>query len=251
MTQVQVVRNNKGQFVKAQQLSPPVTLVGAAQEENEEKVEEQMEARTQSEHAPESEAESPSTPEEKPSAKRKAKAKGETPKTESQERKKPEKPAHMTKVEKVAAQLPPLSSDASVLFAAANNMSTSDITSLVAHLNIVIRRRGVVAVAQGTASPAVKPGARVSVRGGQAKFIGQSGIVTRVQRIRCYVRLDGRDKDDYFFIADVAPVGQQHLNVTPRAIADTIARLSAPSPSVDINTVIDDVDPDEGLSATG
>src|SRR4051812_33974719 len=54
-----------------------------------------------------------------------------------------ETPAHMPKVDKVASSLPPLSDDASVLFAGASNLSSADIVNLVAHLTITVRRRGV------------------------------------------------------------------------------------------------------------
>lgn len=108
--------------------------------------------------------------------------------------------AHMSKIDKVAAQLPQLSTEALNLFATANRMSTGDINALVAHLSIEIRRRGVLAVVN---VPRVEVGQRVTVNSGHPRFQGQSGVVTKCQRIRCYVRLDGRDKDDYFFVADV------------------------------------------------
>lgn len=175
-----------------------------------------------------------------------------TPKTPRAKKEKPARttPADMSKVNKVAAQLPPLSPDAQLLFNAANNMSTADINSLVSHLNISIRRRGVQAVAQGSTGPSsLKVGDRVTIRSGPPRFIGQSGVVSKVQRIRCYVRLDGRNKDDYFFIADTSPISMSSHPQT--SLAEAITRLTNPPPTADINTIVNDEDEAGNQSATG
>jgi hypothetical protein len=157
-------------------------------------------------------------------------------------------PAHMVKVNKIAAQLPQLSVDAAVLFAAVNNMSTADMNSLVQHINVSIRRRGVTAMAQGRVGK-LEPGNRVRIVSGDTRFLGQEGVVSKVQRIRCYVRIDGRNKDDYFFCSDVvssaatAPQGSLH---------DVVSRLSSIPPVLDMNTIEDEEDTLENeSSATG
>lgn len=152
----------------------------------------------------------------------------ETPK--KSRRTKKEKPvstklAHMSKVDKVAAQLPELSAEAKALYDGAFGMSTADINALVAHLSVEIRRRGVRAVVD---APRVEVGQRVTVNSGHPRFQGMSGTVTRCQRIRCYVRLDGRDKDDYFFIADVQ--------------GDQIAATLPPGPNAEIHTFEESTD---------
>ncbi len=110
-------------------------------------------------------------------------------------------PAHMSKIEKIAAQLPELDDVTQLIFDDANNLTTSNLNALVAHINVVIRRRGVSSCCESTEKPVV--GQRVAIVSGDAKFIGKQGTVVKVQRIRCYVQLDSRDKEDYFFISDV------------------------------------------------
>lgn len=179
-------------------------------------------------------------------------AKTKAPKAPRAKKEKPARttPAHMSKVNKVAAQLPALSPDAQLLFTAANNMASADINSLVSHLNISIRRRGVQAIAQGSTGPSsLKVGDRVTIRSGQPRFVGQSGVVSKVQRIRCYVRLDGRNKDDYFFIADISAGS---MSSRPQDnLAEAITRLTTPAPAADINTIVDDEDESGNQSATG
>jgi hypothetical protein len=174
----------------------------------------------------------------KKGGKKKASAKEpKPPKTPKPKKEKPVRatPAHMGKVDKVAAMLPSLSDDATVLFTAANNMSTADMNNLVQHLSIAIRRRGITAMAQGTVGK-LEPGNRVKIRSGQqTRFIGLEGTVSKVQRIRCYVRLDGRDKDDYFFISDLAPV-----SATQGSLAEVVNRLSSMPAPVDIATIEDE-----------
>lgn len=140
-------------------------------------------------------------------------------------------PAHMAKVNKLANQLPELSGDAKTLFVGMQNLSTADLTSLQAHINVEIRRRGVLnsVSANVAADGPLQVGERVRVVGGTAKFLSLEGTVTRVARIRCYVRLDGRDRDDYFFIADVERL---NVPVTPEAVAQTVARLTQAPPAV-------------------
>lgn len=160
-------------------------------------------------------------------------------------------PAHMSKVDKVANLLPQLSTDASVLFTAANNMASADICALVAHLNIAIRKRGIVSSASST-SGKLSVGDQVRIRSSQTnpRFIGMTGTVAKVQRIRCYVRLEGRDKDDYFFITDCEQVG------SPSALAadltEVVQHLSTPAPTLDLNTIEDEPETtEESAVATG
>ena len=158
---------------------------------------------TQSDIAPATTSESTDAP-----AKPKREKKAKEPKAPKPPRVKKERPvrttpAHMSKVDKVASQLPALSGNAQNLFDNAADMSTSDICALVAHLNIAIRKRGISAASGAQ----LKVGDRVNIVSSQTnpRFIGMSGVVTKVQRIRCYVQLDGRDKTDYFFLTDCTP----------------------------------------------
>jgi len=133
-----------------------------------------------------------------------------------------EVPAHLAKINKVAAQLPALSADASFLVDSANEMSTADICSAIAYLQIAVRRRGVTALAD---APKLNVGDRVSIASASnPRFIGQMGTVNKVQRIRAYVTLDnkdysqkdGRPSGDYFFHTDLNVV----QSIAPAAVTE-------------------------------
>ena len=185
---------------------------------------------------------------------------------EKKERPARETPAHMPKVEKQAASLPQMSQDVQTLHAAAINLSTADILAFVAHLNIAVRRRGVQQAAALNAqskdnpSKQLVPGARVKIVTSQnTRFIGLEGTVTKVQRIRCYVALDGREYSvkedgkgnkftgDYFFTSDVVQTSasQQELS---NSLAETVARLTQSAPATSLDALMDD---EEEEAATG
>ena len=115
-------------------------------------------------------------------------------------------PAHMAKIEKILGSLPVLFGDAKTVYVAANQLSTADLNNLLAHISVAIRQRGVLALAESTANgttAALAVGDTVRVVSGQPRFVGQVGKVTKMQRIRCYVQLEGQDKPTYLFISDV------------------------------------------------
>ncbi len=157
----------------------------------------------------------------------------------------PRPPAHMAKVERLAHQLPTLTGDAATLFVAMQNLSTSDLNGLQAHLNVEIRRRGVMGsiTAAAVENSKLEVGNKVVVRSGNAKLIGQSGVVTKVNRIRCYARLEGRDRDDYFFISELERVEGP---VTAQEVTQTVARLTqapvAPQVETDVEPVAESVE---------
>jgi RNase P/RNase MRP subunit p29 len=128
-------------------------------------------------------------------------------------------------------------------------MSTADISNLISHLQIAVRRRGVQTanqlLMQGKSNPQreLAVGQRVRIVTSQnPKFIGLEGTVTKVRRIRCYVELDKRRgqysvhtdskgsefRGDYFFTSDVEPLAAQVGD-----LHDTITRLSSPPPAFD------------------
>lgn len=111
------------------------------------------------------------------------------------------KPAHLSKVEKAAANLPPMNEETQAVFDAASKLNRTDIEILASHLSFEARKN---ATLQAT-SANLKVGMQVTVISGQARFIGQTGTVTKVQRIRCFVQLDESGKEIYLFTSDVAP----------------------------------------------
>lgn len=110
------------------------------------------------------------------------------------------KPAHLSKVEKAAANLPPMNEDTQLVFDEAKKLNRTDIEILASHLSFESRKSATLQAAGSN----LKVGQEVVVISGQARYIGRSGVVTKVQRIRCFVQLDG-DKEIYLFTSDVAP----------------------------------------------
>lgn len=111
--------------------------------------------------------------------------------------------AHMSKVMKAAEKLPALSKIAHVAFQdAVNTLSADEITALSLHLQFHNR----VAATEAATKVKVKEGSRVRVVGGNPKFVGLQGVVTRAQRIRCFVQLDSEsasNKELYLFTSEV------------------------------------------------
>lgn len=193
-------------------------------------------------------------PEEKAPKAKKEPAAPKEPKPPKEKKEKPvrEKPAHVAKLDKVAAQLPALSEDATVVVTAAKNLATADICSAVAHLQIEIRRRGIMSTAQGAArGETLAEGTRIKVVScaHNSKLIGMLGTVTKVQRIRAYAKLDGKtynEKEDgrtgdYFFHSDfkiLGPVAAGQGTVTTEALH----RLTQPAQGADVLDVLNEGD---------
>lgn len=153
-----------------------------------------------------------------------------------------EKPAHLAKVEKVAAQLPLLTEEPSAVLAAAKNLTTADICGVIAHLQVEVRRRSITAVADAGArgDEKLNEGDRVKILTCQhnPSYIGRTGTVTKVQRVRCYVRLDGKEyseKDDgrtgdYFYHSDCKSLGvAKHTEPEQQPVEDTFDSLPEPT----------------------
>ena len=168
-------------------------------------------------------------------------------------------PAHLAKVDKVAASLPQLNDDGNTVVTAAKNLATADICAVVAHLQVEIRRRGITAVAQGQArGEKLEEGARIKVVACQhnPRLIGMTGTVTKVQRVRAYAKLDGKtykEKEDgrtgdYFFLSDLKVLGVSQS--TQGVSQDALRRLTQPAVNVDLNTILDEADGETAATGT-
>jgi hypothetical protein len=114
------------------------------------------------------------------------------------------KAAHLSKVEKAAAALPTLSSDATRIFNVVTaELAGPDLISLARHLEHHLRVQRTLAATANTEAPAI--GTTVTITGGDPRYIGLSGTVDRINRIRCYVSVPGRAKPVYLFTSDVSP----------------------------------------------
>lgn len=112
------------------------------------------------------------------------------------------KPVHMTKVERAGSRLPELSTaTANLLQEATSNLSQQQVAALALHL----QHHNRVAATQAALAVKVAPGDRVTIVGGDPRFVGKAGTVSKTQRIRCYVAVDGVAKPVYCFTSDVKP----------------------------------------------
>lgn len=135
----------------------------------------------------------------------KAQARAERKAAKESER--PQKAAHMTKVEKARARLPELTSDLADRYQTlvSSGASLNDLENLAAHLSTYVRaERTRLAVEQ-----TLVVGQGVKVVGGDPRYVGHVGTVEKVQRIRCYVNLPGVDKPVYLFTSDVIDAEQE------------------------------------------
>lgn len=119
------------------------------------------------------------------------------------EREASKQPAHMRKVMKAAERLNPLAQAAQLLFNEATaNLTASELATLALHMQHFNR----VQATTRALGQRVEVGQQVQIVGGDPRFVGKTATVTKVQRIRCYAKIDGVKKDVYLFTSDVAPV---------------------------------------------
>lgn len=108
--------------------------------------------------------------------------------------------AHMSKVQKAAAKLPNLSDVAQSLFNDATvNLDVAGVAALAAHLQHFNRTKAT----ERALNQKVNVDDMVKITGGEPRFIGLEGQVTKAQRIRCYVKVEGFKKPVYLFTSDV------------------------------------------------
>ena len=110
---------------------------------------------------------------------------------------------HMKKVEKAIARLPQLGQRAQDMF---NELTASfgnaDIAALAAHLSMFNRLQST----KRASGVQVEVGQPVRIVGGEARFIGEVGTVSKVSRIRAHVVLAASGKTAYCFISDLEVV---------------------------------------------
>jgi len=121
------------------------------------------------------------------------------------------KPAHMAKVLKAAEKLPKLNDVAEASLAELTaNLSAAQLAALALHIQHFNR----VKATERALSIKIEEGMSVNIIGGDPRYIGMSGTVTKAQRIRCYVEVEGAAKDVYCFTSDVEPVSAEESEAT-------------------------------------
>lgn len=120
-------------------------------------------------------------------------------------------PAHMSKVNKAASRLPELSDTAQEVFTdVTTNLSRDQVAALAAHLVHFNRAQAT----ERALSQKIAAGDTVRITGGEPRFIGMVGTVSKAQRIRCYVEVEGVKRPVYLFTSDVQLVESAKATAT-------------------------------------
>jgi len=110
------------------------------------------------------------------------------------------KPAHMKKALKMAERLAPLGQDALLIFNEATaNLSAAELACLAGHIVQFNREKAI----ERAASVVLEPGTPVRIVSGDPRFVGKVGNVFKANRVRCYVAVDGTDRQAYLYTSDV------------------------------------------------
>ena len=131
-------------------------------------------------------------------------AQRKTEKAAERQRKREEKAAlrqtpHLSKVRKAQEQLPELTKEARGMYETlVAGLPPSDINALGLHLQHFYRHH----VTEAASKRELALGQKVRLLGGGAKYVGKVGVVTRLQRIRCYVKVEGIGTPAYVFTSE-------------------------------------------------
>lgn len=121
-------------------------------------------------------------------------------------------PAHLSKVAKAAAKLPALSENAQGLYKRVMKALTPvEVTAVAQHLLHALRVQATIAAT----NVKLTEGQLVRITGGDPRYIGQVAKMFKVQRIRCYVVVEGNDKPIYLFTSDVEPISTADAESLP------------------------------------
>lgn len=109
-------------------------------------------------------------------------------------------PAHLAKVQKAASKLPALNEAAQLTFnEITTNHGRDQINAISAHLAHFNRQKAT----ERALGMSFGVGDTVRIVAGDTKFVGLTGTVSKAQRIRMYVSIDGFKKPIYCFTSDV------------------------------------------------
>jgi flagellar biosynthesis GTPase FlhF len=120
--------------------------------------------------------------------------------TKKAEREAARQPAHMRKVAKAGERLGTMTEAAQLIFNEATaNLPAAQVSILALQLQHFNRVRAT----ERALSQTIEAGMKVTIVGGDPRYIGQTGTVSKAQRIRCYVEVEGAKKPVYLFTSDV------------------------------------------------
>lgn len=116
-------------------------------------------------------------------------------------------PKHQAKLERARAQLPVMPDAVQELFATVTaDYDLDQLEILSAHLLFFVREEQT----KTAVSRTLEVGETVRIRSGNQKHLGKIGVVSRSNRIRCYVSVPDVEREIYLFTSDVEPVGNDN-----------------------------------------
>lgn len=140
-----------------------------------------------------------------------AKAAREAARAERSASRTPKGETHMKKVKRAEERLPALSDAAQALFNQSTvSLPAAELSALALHIQHYNRARAT----ERAVTAEVKVGTQVRIIGGDPRFVGKVGPITKVQRIRCFVEVPGREKPVYLFTSDVELFTESELSAT-------------------------------------
>jgi hypothetical protein len=114
-----------------------------------------------------------------------------------------EKPTRISKVDRAGAKLPRLLDTAQAIFEDITvNLGAEQLAALAQH----ILHHNRVKSTERAQGAKLEVGQRVRITGGDPKWYGVHGTLSKVQRIRCFVEVPGANKPVYLFTSDVEPI---------------------------------------------
>lgn len=116
-------------------------------------------------------------------------------------------PAHMKKVEKARAKLPPMGEEMTRLFnEVTSNFPAGSIEVFAQH--VLIQARALRTI-RACSSPQLPLGAEVRITGGEPKFLGMVGKVVHSQKLRAKVAVEGVKNPVYIYTGEAELVTSQ------------------------------------------
>lgn len=115
----------------------------------------------------------------------------------------PQRTPHVKKLATAATKLPQLGMESQTTF---NDVTSRFQKEQLSALALHIQHFNRVQATERALSTKLKAGMSVRIIAGPNKYIGMKAVVTKSQRIRCFVEILGFNKQVYLFTSDVEPV---------------------------------------------
>lgn len=129
------------------------------------------------------------------------------------------------KLEKARSLLTQLSPEAQAVYESViNNASLQniDVTAISQHLSFYVRERATLAALNDKSNQVLKVGTQVRIVGGDPRFVGEVGELTKVARIRGFVKSASFDNPIYVMLSDIVTVEEEQKVLAEAEAAETV-----------------------------